>query len=128
MKYLKTFENLESFYLNNKIDNLRRYGANHNDPSLIKDNNKLPINAKFKLGDLIRVKEKEYENIIYELKYYYLVTNTRLFACFIKILGKYSFSTGIPYSTWISENNIEKLTNKEREEYELERDTKKYNL
>jgi len=122
MKYLKKFEeNKEKvrYYVNNEIDDLRLNGVQQNDPNLIRDNNKLPIDAKFKIGDYVRIKTSPSPKFIYKLTYYYKTTNKE-FACFITID---TFSR-----TWELEKNLEKLTDKEVEEYEMKLATKKYNL
>ena len=106
MKYLKTFENKIAKHLN-VLNDLRINGIdiNSNSPKFIKDNNNLPVNAKFKIGDYVRIKESP--KFIYKIKHYYIINDFlesfNIFACFITI-DTFGFLTS---KTWVYEDDIE---------------------
>ena len=81
MKYIKTFE-IHVVDLDN--------------PHLVKYNNNLPIDSKFKIGDYVRLKDDSEKNI-YKIEYYH---DIKKYHCYINKINFYSKS-------WIEEDKLE---------------------
>lgn len=113
MKYIKKFEKAPS-------------EVSLDSPYLIKNNNDLPDDAKFKIGDYVdyvKLKNSKW-NTRYILKYYYIDSIDK-YECFIAFED---FYPNFVSKTWVYEDEIEKLSDEEVEQYELSKDLKKYNL
>jgi len=104
MKYIKKYEKVP--------DN----GISIDSPYLIKNNNDLPADAKFKLGDYVRLNHKK---LVYKLEYYYVHPNEK-YECYITIDDCSRM--------WRYEEDIYKLSDEEVEEYKITKDLTKYNL
>jgi len=107
MKHIKSFEEKINKI---SIDELKNHGISKDSPFLISDNEKLPKDTKFKIGDHVKINTNNNE-YIYKIEYYCI--ETKKYTCFITID---TFSR-----QWIYEDELELVP-----DYEIS--SKKFNI